>query len=849
MSDPTLADFWERIEFTPDEFQLDAGKAISDGSSVVVTAPTGAGKTLVAEAAIHLALDRGKRSFYTTPIKALSNQKFADFSDEYGSDRVGLLTGDNVINPKAPVIVATLEVLRNMIYADASQLHDVAFVVLDEAHYLQDRTRGAAWEEVIIHCPRHVQFVCLSATISNNQQFADWVGERRGSTRLISTDVRPVPLESMYMLKDRMGSHALHLLPTFVARDGRRRTNPRLEQMLGLERGRKRRFKTPNRDETVEALASEDMLPVIYFIFSRAGCDAAANHLVEARLRLTNSEERQAIREIAEERTAHLGDDDLDVLGYDRWMVGLEAGVASHHAGLVPAFKEAVEDLFGLGYLKVVFATETLALGINMPARSVVIENLSKFNGENHELLRPGDYTQLTGRAGRRGIDIEGFGVLLHSSFVRFSQVTEIASSGAHALRSSFRPTYNMTANLIANYREDEAKALLEASFAAFQREDDRADAGDAIVALEHQLANEESQAECDRGSVEEYLALIEALDPKQHNDGIAATLNTGDVFDIVGGSRDGRYAVLKRLARKSGSARYLVLSTSGRVSTVGSREIPSASRRAGKLNLPTPFRPRERRFVQETLRRLRKVPPVTSDRSPQRKMLVEHPVAECPDAGRHLAAMRRANRIRRRLSQHRALRRSSGFGLVEEFGAIRHLLEELDYTEGWSLTGRGERLRKIYNETDLLLAEAVERGLLYGLEPPELASLLSAFVYEPRTDQASAPEWPTQELAARWSDIETLWKDLTKREQDLRLSPTRRPDPGFGILAYRWAGEVAFDDLPTHGMAPGDFVRVSRQLADLLRQIRDGVSELREEATIALSSVDRGVVAAQGVG
>lgn len=848
MSD-RLSEFWDGIEFTPDEFQLEAAEAIADGSSVVVTAPTGAGKTLVAQAAIHLALDQGKRSFYTTPIKALSNQKFADLSEEYGSDRVGLLTGDNVINPKAPVIVATLEVLRNMIYADASQLRDVAVVVLDEAHYLQDRSRGAAWEEVIIHCPRHVQFVCLSATISNNQQFADWVGERRGSTRLVTTDERPVPLESMYMLKDRMGSHALHFLPTFVTRDGRRRANPRLEHMLGLERGRKRRFRTPNRPETIETLASENMLPAIYFIFSRAGCDAAANRLVEARARLTDPDERQAIREIAEKRTAHLGDDDLKVLGYDRWMVGLEAGVASHHAGLVPAFKEAVEELFELGHLKVVFATETLALGINMPARSVVIENLSKFNGESHELLGPGDYTQLTGRAGRRGIDVEGFGVLLHSPFVRFDQVTEIASSGAHELRSSFRPTYNMTANLIANYREDETEALLEASFAAFQREDDRADAGDAIAALEHQLTNEEEQAECERGSVEEYLALIEALDPKQINDGIAATLSTGDVLDIVGGPRDGRYAVLKRLARKNGSARYLVLSTSGRVSTVRSGEIPNASRRGGKLDLPTPLAPRDRRFVQETLRRLRKVPPVISDRSPQRKMLVEHPVAECPDASRHLAALRRVNRVRRRLEQHRVLRRSSGFGLVEEFQAIQQLLEELGYTEGWSLTARGERLRRIYSETDLLLAEAMERGFLYGLEPAELASLLSVFVYEPRTDQASVAEWPTPELHARWSDIENLWKDLTKRESGLRLSPTRRPDPGFGILAYLWASEAAFDHLPTHGMAPGDFVRVSRQLADLLRQIRDGVSELREDAMTALISVDRGVVAAQGVG
>ena len=845
----SLADFWDGIDFTPDEFQVDAAKAIYEGSSVVVTAPTGSGKTLVAEAAIHMALELGERSFYTTPIKALSNQKFADLSEELGHERVGLLTGDNVINPRAPVIVATLEVLRNMIYADANQLHDVAVVVLDEAHYLQDRSRGAAWEEVIIHCPPHVQFVCLSATISNNRQFADWVGERRGSTRLVATENRPVPLESMYMIKDRMGSHALHLLPTFVVRDGRRRTNPRLDHMLGLERGRRRRFKTPNRVETIETLASEDMLPAIYFIFSRAGCDAAANGLVDAHVRLTDPEARAAIREVAEQRTAHLGEGDLGVLGYDRWITGLEMGVAAHHAGLVPAFKETVEELFELGYLKAVFATETLALGINMPARSVVIENLSKYNGENHELLRPGDYTQLTGRAGRRGIDVEGYGVVLHTPFVRFKQVTEIASTGAHELRSSFRPTYNMTANLIANHPQTEAEALLEASFASFQREDDRADARGAIEGLEDQLATEESQAECDLGSTEEYLALIEALEPKRQNDGIASTLNAGDVLDIVGGSRDGRYAVLKRLARKNGSARYLVVSTSGRVSTVGSREISSGSRTSGKIRLPVPLKPRDRRFVQETVRRLRKVPPRDSDRAPKKHTVVEHPVAECPDASRHVAALRRANHVRRRLEQHRALRARSGFGLVEEFSAIRTLLEALDYVENWSLTARGQRLRRIYNELDLLLAESIEKGVLFALEPEELAALLSVFVYEPRTDQISPAEWPTPELHTRWAEIESIWKQLNKQERELRLTPTRRPDPGFGILAYRWASGVAFDDLPTHGMAPGDFVRVSRQLADLLRQVREGVSELRDEAVAALVTVDRGVVAAQGVG
>lgn len=848
MSD-RLEEFWAGVEFEPDEFQVEAAEAIRDGSSVVVTAPTGAGKTLIAEAAIFLALGEARRAFYTTPIKALSNQKYAELSLELGEGRVGLLTGDNVINPEAPVIVATLEVLRNMIYADATQLADVGVVVLDEAHYLQDRSRGAGWEEVIIHCPRQVQFVCLSATISNNVQFAQWVGDRRGSTKLITTEERPVPLESMYMVKDKMGDHAVHLLPTFVTREGRRRSNPRVEHMLGLERGRRRRFKTPNRIEVVETLAQESMLPAIYFIFSRAGCDAAAHRLLDANVRLTSAEERSAIIRVAENRTAHLSDADLSVLGYDRWMAALEAGIASHHAGLVPAFKETVEELFDMGAIKVVFATETLALGINMPARSVVLENLSKFNGESHEVLRPGDYTQLTGRAGRRGIDIEGFGVVLHSSFVKFNQVTEIASIGAHELRSSFRPTYNMTANLIANYPRDEAKALLEASFAAFQREDDVADNTSTIEALEYQLAKEEEQAGCERGNVEEYLAEVEAAAPERRQDGIKSVLGSGAVVDILGGSRDGRYVVLKKLSSKDGGARYLVLSTSGRVSTIGYKQIPRGSTATARIELPTPFKPRDRRFIQETLRRLRRVPSGERDRKPSKHLLVDHPVAECPDAPSHLSALRRANRVRRRLEQHRALRRSSGFGLLEEFEAIRQLLEDLEYVSGWALTSRGERLRRIYNETDLLLAESVERGLLYGLSASELASLVSVFVYEPRSDQASAPEWPTPELHSRWEQIEGLWKELTGLEKGLRLSPTRRPDPGFGMLAFEWADGVEFDDLSTRGMAPGDFVRVSRQLADLLRQLREGVREMKDDCSEALRGVDRGVVAAQGVG
>jgi ATP-dependent RNA helicase HelY len=841
--------FWRELPFAPDEFQVDAASAVATGQSVVVTAPTGSGKTLVAEAAIRLALSQDSRAFYTAPIKALSNQKYSDLAAAYGPKRVGLLTGDNVINGDAEIVVMTTEVLRNMIYAESRRLDRVSIVILDEVHYLQDRTRGAVWEEVIIHCPEHVRLVCLSATVSNNEEFAAWVAERRGPTRLVATDHRPVPLESLYMIKDKAGTRALHLMPSFVERDGRRRPNARIESMLNMERGRRRRFATPHRLETVEKLAEESLLPAIYFIFSRAGCEAAAQRLSDAGVRFTDSAERALIRQVAETRTAHLSDDDLAVLGYDRWISSLEQGIASHHAGMVPAFKEAVEELFESGLIKVVFATETLALGINMPARTVVLETLSKFNGESHEMLRPGDYTQLTGRAGRRGIDVKGFGVVLHSPFVKFSTVVDVAAVGSHPLKSSFRPTYNMTANLVANYGLTDAEELLGASFASFQREGDRSQAASQLDALEIQLQKELARSECERGSVHEYLALLETSTPAQRDDRIASTLAVGDVVDITGGARDGRYAVLKRLSSKNGGLRYLVLSTSGRVSTLGHRDIIHGSRVVGEIDLPGQIRPRDRRFVEETRKRLRRLPALREGKSKRTAQMVDHPVAACPDAHSHVEAARKAERLRRKLDERRNAARAEGFGLIEEFRSIRGLLDELGYLDGWSLTGRGERLRGIYNESDLLVAEAIDNGIFHALSPVELASLLSVFVYEPRSDAPSVAIWPTARLAEAWNDLEALWKDLHERESKLRLTPTARPDPGFGVLSHQWASGVAFEDLNARGMAPGDFVRVSRQLTDLLRQVRDVAPELADEAREALRSVDRGIVAAQGVG
>ena len=843
----TADEYFARLPFPPDPFQREAAESIASGRSVVVTAPTGAGKTLVAEVAVHLALEKGSRAFYTTPIKALSNQKYGDFLDEYGPERVGLLTGDNVINGDADVVVMTTEVLRNMIYAGSQALDDVSVVILDEVHYLQDPFRGAVWEEVIIHAPPHIQMVALSATVANADEFSRWVETRRGATDLILTRERPVPLENQYMIKDRR-SQEVSLLPTFVTRDGRRRPNPRVQRMLSLDRGRGRRYATPRRHEVIETLWDLDMLPALYFIFSRAGCDAAALAIVDSGLRLTTSEERDEIRRIAEDRTDHLTDADLAVLGYDRWIAGLEMGVAAHHAGMVPAFKETVEDLFSAGLLRVVFATETLALGINMPARTVVLESLSKFTGETHEMMQAGDYTQLTGRAGRRGIDEVGYGVVLHSRYVAFEEVTDIAAAGSHPLLSSFRPTYNMAANLVANYDEQRAVELLEASFGQFQRTGDVEKGERKLAELEERLAGERERATCELGSVSEYADLLDTTSGSRQTDDLAGTLRPGDVIDVPSGPRAGRYAVLRLLGRPDGKRRFLVIGTSGRVSTIGSRDIVSGSARAGTIELPTPFRPKDRRFRQDTVRSLRKVTD-RPRRRPAPSRRVAHPVADCPEADDHLRWLRRARKTEKRVEQLRRALRSQGSGLVGEFRSILRLLEEWEYLDGWQLTSRGRRLRFIYNELDLLLAEATERGFLWGLDPAEFAAFCSGFVYEPRREDPGIPAWPTARLAERWEALEALWQDLTEAERRLHLPLSRQPQGGVGRAVYEWASGTEFEDLSDRTMAPGDFVRVTRQLVDLVRQLRDAVPETADVAAAALREIDRGVVAAQGVG
>ena len=506
-------EFAAKFDFPLDDFQISGCHSLESGRGVLVAAPTGAGKTVVGEFAAFLAMSQGKKCFYTAPIKALSNQKYSDFKEMFGESNVGLLTGDTSINSEANIVVMTTEVLRNMIYSDSRTLANLQFVVMDEVHYLADKFRGAVWEEILIHLPETTQVASLSATVSNAEEFGDWLNEVRGNTDVIVSENRPVPLYQHVLFNNR-------LLDLFVD-DGR--VNP---EIIRLEKESYRSVRTapgghkgrnsgwndrgPNikqlsRPEVIEKLDREGLLPAITFIFSRNACTAAVHQCLVAGIRLTDAAERSEIREIVFRATSKIPEEDLVVLGFSEWLDGLERGIAAHHAGLLPSFKETVEELFQRGLVKCVFATETLALGINMPARTVVLEKLVKWNGEAHVAISPGEFTQLTGRAGRRGIDVEGNAVILWSKEIDSGSVAGLASTRTYPLKSSFKPTYNMTINLIQRFGSSIARESLESSFAQYQ-------ADKAVVGLARQIKrNQSAIAElretmiCHAGDFEEY--------------------------------------------------------------------------------------------------------------------------------------------------------------------------------------------------------------------------------------------------------------------------------------------------------------------------------------------------------
>ena len=807
---PELELFRSNQTFELDPFQIGSCVALERGESVLVAAPTGAGKTVVAEFAVFLAMQQPKaKVFYTAPMKALSNQKFQEFVAEYGADQVGLLTGDTNINSGARIVVMTTEVLRNMLYADSELLRDLAFVIMDEVHYLADRFRGAVWEEVIIHLPQSVRLVSLSATVSNAEEFGDWLQAVRGETAVIVSEERPVPLDQHILMRSK-------LLDLFddsgfdahgVANASTHRVNPEIVQLAryssrptGQRRGgygaggggggssrdggRNRGGPTEvrmDRASVVTMLGERNLLPAIFFIFSRVGCDQAVNQVLRAGVRLTTETERAEIRSIVDDRCRTILDEDLAVLGYFEWLDGLERGVAAHHAGMLPAFKEVVEELFRKKLVKAVFATETLALGINMPARTVVLEKLEKFNGEARVPITPGEYTQLPGRAGRRGIDVEGHSVINWQEGLDPQAVASLASKRTYPLNSSFSPTYNMAVNLIEQFGRDRTRDILESSFAQFQADRAVVDLARKVRTQQQSLAGYAEAMACHLGSFAEYS-------------------NT---------RRE-----LTDLERK----------TAVRIETQS---------RGG----------RERR--QNQLAGLR-------------KRLKAHPCHACTDREVHARWGERWWKLKRQTDDLSAQIRSRTGAVARIFDRVSDVLLELGYllrSESGVVTAseHGRALRRIYGERDLLISECLRRGLWDDLDPAGLAAMAASLIYTPRRDEGQIADryLPKGAFRPAFESTTDLWSQLDDLEREHKLPGTNPLSSGLSLAMNRWAQGVSLDTvLGEADLAAGDFVRLTKQTIDLLDQL-SVVAEgtVGRTARTALDAIRRGIVAYSSVG
>ncbi|UVS79045.1 RNA helicase [Actinokineospora sp. UTMC 2448] len=896
---PKLTDFTGELSFELDPFQHDACAALEDGHGVLVCAPTGAGKTVVGEFAVHLALTEGRKCFYTTPIKALSNQKFADLTARYGAKSVGLLTGDTAINGSAPIVVMTTEVLRNMLYAESSALHGLGYVVMDEVHYLADRFRGAVWEEVILHLPEWVTLVSLSATVSNAEEFGEWLVEVRGDTTVVVDEHRPVPLWQHMLVGNRMldlfaggepGTDA-RINPQLLRRVedvGRMHAPWRSPRQRGgrPERAPRSRFRPPSRIDVIGRLDAEGLLPAIVFVFSRAGCEAAVTQCVRSGLRLNTEDEVAEVRRIVERRTKDLPDADLTVLGFWEWREALERGFAGHHAGLLPAFKETVEELFVRGLVKAVFATETLALGINMPARTVVLERLVKYNGEAHVDLTPGEYTQLTGRAGRRGIDVEGHAVVLWQPGVDPKAVGGLASTRTYPLRSSFRPGYNMAINLVDRLGVREAREILEQSFAQFQ-------ADRSVVGLARRVDRNKEALEgyaesmtCHLGDFAEYAELRRRISEREKQlarQNTAArraetarsleALRKGDVIAVPAGRRSGLAIVIDPGVEPMGEPRPLVVTEDRWAGRLSVADFPAPVEPLGRVRLPKQVdirSPKSRRDLASSLRatgieapgrgKRRTGADEDSELLALRRALRAHPCHGCPDREAHARWGERYHRLRAETDQVARKVAATTHSLARQFDRIRALLAQRGYLAADDerpgeqvVTEHGKRLSRLYSESDLLAAECLRHGVWDGLDAAELAAVVSALVFEARRDGPMEARVPGGAVTDALTATARLWAELESDERHHRLDRTREPDAGFAWTVYRWVRGESLEKVITAAesagqeLSAGDFVRWCRQVIDLLDQIRDVMGEkapVGAAAAAAVKAIRRGVVA-----
>ncbi len=878
-----LTQYLSSLRFSPDPYQEEALERVALGHSVLVCAPTGAGKTVVGEGATDLARRRGERVFYTTPIKALSNQKLRDFRDRFGESEVGLLTGDTAINPNAPIIVMTTEVLRNMIYAGAD-LSDLGVVVMDEVHYLSDKFRGPVWEEILIQLPDHVRVVALSATLSNAGEFGRWVESVRGTCDVVTSEKRPVPLYQHMIVGGRLFD--LYARPKQAAKHpGSSPLNPDLlaaVQQANFREGRparrgNRRPAPVQRFRVLDSLRRTKLLPAIVFIFSRAGCEDAADEAARYGLNLTSSEEREAIRAEVAKTLDTIPAQDHTALGLHAWAWNLEEGVAAHHAGLLPQQKEAVENLFDAGLVKVVFATETLALGINMPARTVVLEALEKWDGSEHVRLSPREYTQLTGRAGRRGIDVEGHAVVLERSVVTPEEVADLSSGRSYPLHSAFVPNYNMAVNLLARLDRKQAQEILESSFAQFQADASVVKDARKLKRVTADLAQASRRLHCDRGDAAEYFALREEIgslqkqisrarraDKRQQTQATLRHLRLGDVVKTRRGRRFISAVVVQPPSPDFSTPVARVVYEDAKLGSVGPREAEDGLSVLGRMVVPRAGarRPKDRAALAAALRHrdysrknTKKVgreddaaQELQSQAARLESEMRAHPVHGCPDLDQHAVV---GHQYARLLREEKALAKkinARSAKIVDDFASVCAVLDDLGFLDGNRVTGKGQRLRRIYGDRDLLVAQAVAAGAWDHLKPEELSSMVSALVYEPRGEDVSeAPNrFPTGGLEDAWADTQAAFDKIHKVELAHGHEVTSQPSGALMDAVYRWAKDASLAAiLEQTELSGGDFVRWIRQVLDMLDQLRriEG-TPVAKAASAARQRLLHGVVA-----
>lgn len=799
----TPDEFQDCLPYRLDAFQTEALAHLQSGTNVLVCAPTGAGKTIIAEFALTNAVTAGNRAFYTTPLKALSNQKFGELRERFGNNQVGLLTGDTTVNGDAPIIVMTTEVLRNMLYARAGKVADLACVVLDEIHFLSDPTRGPVWEEVLIHLSRECQILGLSATVANAEEFRSWIAHVHGPTKLVESTHRPVPLVHEFAVGVRNGT--LIREPLFKGRA----PNPQLLHDIQKLRST-RRARPPFRIELLEDLASKDQLPAIDFIFSRQGCDDAVRQCIDERFQLTNEAESAYALECFDQAVTSLGARDQIALGLDTVRSGFARGIAAHHAGQVPPIKEAIERAFATGAIKLVFATETLALGINMPARTVVLERLSRYTNAGHARLNSSEFIQIGGRAGRRGLDTLGRVVVCHSPWIEPLEVAQLAAAGPRPVESAFRPTYHMTANLIRHWDRQSAHAILERSFAAYRRERNRGTLERALEDAQAELANLLRDAESDNrlgaGSRSRVKEPVRSIAP-----GCVVLTPAGRRAVVVGEERD----------------RFLAVDDTARLIRVRRNSTV-----LGVITLPHGYAPRKMGYRQRVASRVRAF---QQDDAPP----------SAPRTGREVPRIDpRAQVLKSRIGHIMSMLDSEA-PLREDFDRVLSCLEVRGCVDGWSLTSRGQQLADFTANRDLLIVESLE-VMERAADAHELAALVSGLVYEARRDLLRPPIFPTAQLARNAEAILQIAHTINAAEISSGLPVSSLPDFGLAAAVYAWTSGSAFAEvIDEEFTSGGDFVRHLRQVLDVITQVAERSPALRGTSLEAIDLCDRGVVAA----